>query len=39
MCALGYFAAVVLAIIILGLIILGLGSIRDVRRYLTLRKM
>jgi hypothetical protein len=39
MCILGYFATVVLAIIIVGLIGLGLGSIRDVRRYLQIRKM
>jgi hypothetical protein len=39
MCILGYFAAVVLAIIILGALILGLGSMRDVRRYLDIRRM
>ncbi len=39
MCILGYFAAVVLAIIVLGLIILGLGSMRDISRYLQIRKM
>jgi hypothetical protein len=39
MCVLGYFAAVLLAIIVLGLIVLGLGSMRDVRRYLSLRRM
>ena len=39
MCILGYFAAVLLAIIILGALILGLGSARDVRRYLGIRRM
>jgi hypothetical protein len=39
MCILGYFAAVLVAIIVVGLILLGLGSIRDIRRYLELRKM
>jgi hypothetical protein len=39
MCILGYFAAVLLAIIVVCLIALGLGSIRDIRRYLELRKM
>ncbi len=39
MCILGYFAAVVLAIIVVALIGLGLGSVRDVRRYLQIRKM
>lgn len=39
MCVLGYFAAVLAAIIVLGLIGLGLGSTRDIRRYLHIRKM
>jgi hypothetical protein len=39
MCILGYFAAVLLGIIVLGAIILGLGSMRDVRRYLGIRRM
>jgi hypothetical protein len=39
MCILGYFAAVLLAIIVVGLIAMGLGSIQDIRRYLELRKM
>jgi hypothetical protein len=39
MCILGYFAAVLAAIIIVGLLVLGLGSARDIRRYLEIRKM
>jgi hypothetical protein len=39
MCIFGYFAAVLAAIIIVGIIVLGLGSIRDIRRYLQLRRM
>ena len=39
MCVVGYFAAVLAAIIVVGLIALGLGSIQDIRRYLEIRKM
>lgn len=39
MCILGYFAAVLLAIIVVGLIVLGLGSIRDIHRYLEIRNV
>jgi hypothetical protein len=39
MCIVGYFAAVLAAIIVVGLIVLGLGSLRDIRRYLEIRKM
>jgi hypothetical protein len=39
MCILGYFAAVLAAIIVVGLIVLGLGSVQDIRRYLRIRKM
>ena len=39
MCILGYFAAVLAAIIIVALLVLGFGSAHDIRRYLQIRRM